>query len=203
MEQLPRFAAWRFVDAVEGFEVVYSAPGELRGHTSAVEDGNPYAVHYGIRFDEGWRTREALISADTVAGTLEAKLASDGAGSWTVNDQPRPDLDGLVDIDLEASACTNTLPVHRLHVSSGEAVRAPAVYVQAIDLTVRRLDQTYRRLDAHRFHYTSEGDFEAVLRYDDSGSDRRLPGDRCALRLIRAHITDRSGCRRHGAGAPG
>jgi hypothetical protein len=44
MEQLPQFAAWRFVDAVEGFEVVYTAPGELRGHTSAVEDGRPYAV---------------------------------------------------------------------------------------------------------------------------------------------------------------
>ncbi len=176
MEQLPRFAAWRFVDSVEGFEVVYSAPGELRGHTSAVEDGKPYAVHYGIRFDEGWRTREAVISADTVAGALEVKLASDGAGGWTVNDHPRPDLDGLVDIDLEASACTNTFPVHRLHLPPGETVRAPAVYVQAIDLTVRRLHQTYRRLDANRFHYRSEGGFEAVLRYDDSGLIVDYPG---------------------------
>ena len=25
MERLPQFAAWRFVDAVEGFEVVYTA----------------------------------------------------------------------------------------------------------------------------------------------------------------------------------
>lgn len=118
MEQLPRSAAWRFVDAVDGFEVVYTAPGELRGHTSAVENGKPYAVHHDIRFDEEWRTREVVVSADTVAGALQVKLTSDGAGSWTVNDQPRPDLDGLVDIDLEASACTNTLPVHRLHLAA-------------------------------------------------------------------------------------
>ena len=176
MEQLPRFAAWRFVDAVEGFEVVYTGRGELRGHTSAVENGKPYAVHYSIRFDEGWRTRQVLLSTDTVAGVLEVKLASDGAGSWAVNDQARPDLDGLVDIDLEASACTNTFPVHRLPLAVGETVRAPAVYVQALDLTVRRLDQTYRRLDADRFHYTSEGGFEAVLRYDDSGLIVDYPG---------------------------
>lgn len=79
MEQLPRFAAWRFVDAVDGLEVVYTAPGELRGHASAVEDGKPYAVHYGIRFDQEWRTREVLVSTDTVAGVLQVKLASDGA----------------------------------------------------------------------------------------------------------------------------
>lgn len=174
--QLPRFAAWRFVDAVQGFEVVYTTHGELRGHTSAVEDGNPYAVHYAIHFDEGWRTREVLVSTDTVAGVLEVKLASDGAGNWTVNDQPRPDLDGLVDIDLEASACTNTFPVHRLPLAAGETVRAPAVYVQALDLAVRRLDQTYSRLDADRFHYTSEGGFEAVLRYDASGLILDYPG---------------------------
>ena len=176
MEQLPQFAAWRFVDAVEGFEVVYTAPGELRGHTSAVEDGQPYAVHYAIRFDEQWRTRAVHVSTDTVAGAREVRLASDGSGSWTVNDQPRADLDGLMDIDLEASACTNTFPVHRLHLPAGETVQAPAVYVQAIDLTVRRLDQTYRRLDADRFHYTSEGGFEAVLCYDDSRLIIDYPG---------------------------
>ena len=46
---LPAVAAWRFVDAVDGFEVVYAQPGRLRGHTSAVEDGQAYAVRYEIR----------------------------------------------------------------------------------------------------------------------------------------------------------
>lgn len=78
-----------------------------------------------------------------------------------------PHLDGLVDVDLEASACTNTLPVHRLTMPVDQVVTASAVYVRAFDLGVRRLDQTYRRLDEHRFAYTSEGGFEAVLTYDD------------------------------------
>lgn len=41
-------------------------------------------------------------------------LISDGQGRWTVDGEPAPQLDGLIDVDPEASACTNTLPVHRL-----------------------------------------------------------------------------------------
>ena len=58
---LPAFAAWRFVDLVDGFEVVYPEPGRLRGHTSAVEDGQAYAVRYEIAVDDHWRTREARV----------------------------------------------------------------------------------------------------------------------------------------------
>src|SRR5688572_2540840 len=58
---LPAFAAWRFVDAVDGFEVVYAQRGRLRGHTSAVEDGQAYAVRYEIALDDRWRTREACV----------------------------------------------------------------------------------------------------------------------------------------------
>ena len=41
---------------------------------------------------------------------------------------------------------------------------------------MRRLDQTYRRLDEHRFDYTSEGGFRAVLTYDDAGLVVDYPG---------------------------
>jgi uncharacterized protein len=103
-------------------------------------------------------------------------VASDGEGHWTVDGEPAPHLDGLVDVDLEASACTNTLPVHRLAPATDDVTPAPAVYVRALDLSVVRLDQTYRRLDGHRFAYTSDGDFSAVLTYDDAGLVVDYPG---------------------------
>lgn len=173
---LPVFAAWRFVDAVDGFEVVYPGPRRLRGHTSAVEEGRAYAVRYDIALDEGWRTREAWISSDTVDGPRSTVLLSDGAGRWTVDGAPAPQLDGLVDVDLEASACTNTLPVHRLPLPVGEVVAASAVYVRALDLSVSRLDQTYRRTGDRTFDYTSEGGFRAVLEYDAAGFVVDYPG---------------------------
>ncbi len=176
LRDLPPFAAWQFVDAVTGFEVVYAEPGRLRGHTSAVEDGQAYAVRYEIRLDERWHTREVRVSNDTVAGQRSTVLVSDGAGTWTVDGEPAPHLDGLLDVDLEASACTNTLPVHRMALPPGEVVAASAAYVQALDLSVRRLDQTYCRLDEHRFDYRSEGDFAATLVYDDAGLVLDYPG---------------------------
>jgi uncharacterized protein len=173
---LPAFAAWRFVDAVDGFEVVLARSGRLRGHTSAVEAGQAYAVRYEIALDERWHTREARVASDTVSGPRETVLRSDGEGRWTVDGVPAPQLDGLIDVDLEASACTNTLPVHRLSLPLGEAIAAPAAYVRALDLSVVRLDQTYRRLDDRRYDYTSEGDFRAVLEYDAAGLIVDYPG---------------------------
>jgi hypothetical protein len=166
---LPAFAAWRFVDVVDGFEVVYARSGRLRGHTSAVEDGQAYAVRYEIALDDDWRTREARVASDTVAGPRETVLISDGEGRWTVDGEPAPQLDGLIDVDLDASACTNTLPIHRVPLRFDEVTEAPAAYVRALDLSVTRLDQTYQRLDNRRYAYTSEADFRAVLEYDAAG----------------------------------
>ena len=173
---LPAFAAWRFIGLIDGFEVVYIAPGRLRGHTSAVEDRQPYAVRYEIVFDDLWRTREARVASDTLAGPRETVLVSDGQGTWTVDGRPARHLDGLIDVDIEASACTNVLPVHRLALPPGEVVAASAAYVQALDLTTRRLHQTYRRREDGRFDYTSEDGFEAVLEYDASGLIVDYPG---------------------------
>lgn len=104
-------------------------------------------------------------------------MRSDGEGRWTIDDEPAPHLEGLVDVDLEASACTNTLPIHRLSLPLGEVTEAPAVYVRALDLSVTRLEQTYRRLNDRSYDYTSEGgDFRAVLEYDAAGLIVHYPG---------------------------
>jgi uncharacterized protein len=174
---LPAFAAWRFVGNVDGFEVVYLGPQLLRGCTSAVEDGRPYAVRYEIALDEHWRTREVRVSSDTVEGHRSTVLATDGHGHWTVDGVEAAHLDGLLDVDLEASACTNTLPIHRLGLPDGEVVPASAVYVRALDLSVTRLDQTYRRTGNRTFDYSSDGGaFRAVLEYDDAGLIVDYPG---------------------------
>ena len=129
------------------------------------------------QLDDRWHTRSVRVANDTVDGSRTIVLASDGAGEWTVDGRPAPHLAGLVDVDLEASACTNALPVHRLSLPVGEVVAAPAVYVRALDLAVTRLDQTYRRRDAESFDYTSpHGTFRAVLRYDTDGLVHDYPG---------------------------
>lgn len=155
-------AAWRHRDAREGFEVVFlDADGDghrLEGHTTAVEEGEAWVVRYAIAVDDGWRTRGARIEGRSAHGAFERTLETDGAGRWRVDGAPAPHLDGCLDVDLEASACTNALPAHRLGLVVGEAAEAPAAYVRALDLRVERLEQRYARAsdDGDRARYDYE-----------------------------------------------
>jgi uncharacterized protein len=108
-------------------------------------------------------------------------LEADGNGRWLVNGNPARRLDGCLDVDLEASAMTNALPVRRLGLPVAAGAAAPAAYVRAVGLAVERLEQTYARTtdDAARqcYDYAAPAfDFEARLVYDESGLVLDYPG---------------------------
>ena len=120
---LPATACWQHRGARSGFEVAYfqAGPGGWRmdGTTAAVEDEQTWIVSYSIRLDAAWLTREARVTARTASGLRETVLACDGEGRWRVDGRPAAHLDGCLDVDLESSALTNTLPVHRLGLAVG------------------------------------------------------------------------------------
>ena len=128
------------------------------------------------------------ISSDlggwSLNGEYETRLDADGSGHWEIDGSSVPELDGCLDVDLESSACTNTIPVHRLKLRVGQSVEAPAAYVRALDLRVERLEQNYMRVDddgddgdRHRYRYRSPAfGFEARLVYDASGLVLDYPG---------------------------
>jgi uncharacterized protein len=185
MHELPAQAAWRHVGASDGFEVLFSRPdGEglrLAGSSAAVEDGDAWGIRYEILVAADWTTRSARIRTLTRSGDAEVLLEGDGAGSWHVDGRPAPELDGLLDVDLEGSVCTNLLPVHRLALSVDEGAEASAAYVRARDLSIERLDQTYLRVaDAEdggqRYDYASPRfGYAAVLVYAPDGLVRDYP----------------------------
>jgi hypothetical protein len=174
----PPVAACRHLGARDGFEVLFIHPAadgyRLEGHSTAVEDGEAWAVRYDIAVDSAWHTRSAHVVGQSASGTREVLVERDGQGGWRVDGQLLPALAGCVDVDLEASAFTNTFPVRRLALEVGEAADAPAVYVRAAGLRVERLEQRYARLEDHRncFRYDYAGpvfDYADVLVYDESG----------------------------------
>src|SRR5690606_4399994 len=123
--------------------------------------------------DADGRTRDATVTAHSADGERTTTLHTDGAGQWIVDGEPEPLLDGCRDVDLEASAFTNGLPVRRLALDGGENAAAPAAYVRAQDARVERLAQTYTRVDgdgSHEYDYAAPAfDFACRLRYDPSG----------------------------------
>jgi hypothetical protein len=182
---LPATAAWRHHEARLGFEVAYFQSAgrgfHINGCTTAVEDGQSWVVSYAIRLDETWTTRSTRITGRSASGIRHAQLESDGLGRWRVDGEAAPHLDGCLDVDLESSAMTNALPIHRMGLPAGARASAPAAYVRALDLRVERLDQNYARTadEGHhqRYDYAAPVfDFACRLVYDESGLVLDYPG---------------------------
>src|SRR5690349_14679780 len=135
-DPLPPSAAWLHRASRVGFEVVFFRPvggGYLvLGTTTAVEDGRPWIVDYEIRVDAAWRTRTASLRGRSESGVRTRLLEGDAHGHWRIDGEPAPQLDGCFDVDLESSAMTNSFPVHRLALGTGEVAQAPAAYVRAL-----------------------------------------------------------------------
>jgi uncharacterized protein len=181
----PGFAAWRHREARDGFEVAFLRTHDdgyrVEGATTAVEDGEAWVVQYVIQLASDWTTRSAHLEGRSALGRHGLRLDADGSGRWRINGAAAPHLDGCLDVDLESSAFTNALPVHRLGVELGQHAEAPAAYVRALDLTVERLEQDYRRSDdgaaRQRYHYRAPAfAYECQLSYDDYGLLLDYPG---------------------------
>jgi hypothetical protein len=181
----PPTAAWQHHDARSGFEVAYfhllDDGCRIEGCTTAIEGGQTWAVDYSIALDTTWTTRRASISGRSASGLRSVVLEADGAGHWLVNGEVSPHLDGCLDVDLESSAMTNALPVHRVGLPVGRRAAAPAAYVRALDLAVERLEQTYARIadeNCHqRYDYTAPAfEFACRLAHDKSGLVLDYPG---------------------------
>jgi hypothetical protein len=185
LQELPTSAAWRHKGARSGFECSFlSWPGDvcvLQGHTAAIERSTAWAVHYRVSVDHQWRTRRARVRSQTAIGSYEVVLEADGEGRWLVDGQRRAELDGCIDVDLESSVCTNTLPIHRLGLVVGEPTDVPAAYVRASDVRVERLEQRYLWLGdtatGSQCEYEAPAlEFRARLSYDHAGLVLNYPG---------------------------
>jgi hypothetical protein len=174
---LPPSAAWLHRDSREGFESVLIARHggrvQLDGHTAAVEAGVSWVVRYSITVGDDWLTESARVWSWSSSGERHITLRRAGSARWRLDGRPAPHLDGCADVDLESSACTNTIPVHRLRLAVGAAADAPAAYVRAPGLEVERLEQRYERLpdDGGQTRYAYEAPvfgFAAQLTYDPS-----------------------------------
>jgi len=179
-------AAWRHRGARVGFEVAFlrreRSGYRVDGHSTAVQDGHAWGIRYELTLGEDWVTRSAHVVGHSPGAVHEVRLVGDGCGRWRVDGARAPELDGCLDADLEASACTNAFPVRRLSLGVGDEAAAPAVYVRAPALRVERLGQKYLRLEddgagRQRFEYAAPAfDFSAVLTYDRFGLVVDYPG---------------------------
>jgi uncharacterized protein len=131
-------------------------------------------VAYHLTCDTGWHFRKLTVSVASAEGERTLTLASED-GNWLANGTSRPDLLGCIDIDINCTPLTNTLPIRRLDWSGGAAHDIEVAYVSVPELDVRKVSQRYTRLCETRFRYES-GSFQRDLSLDESGFVLDYPG---------------------------
>jgi hypothetical protein len=184
-DALPASASWRHEGLRSGFEVAAFRPSStgvrIEGTTTGLQEGTTWVVSYVVELDPTWRTRRARIELRTALGFTERLLQLDGAGVWLVDGIEAADLAGCLDVDLESSVVTNTMPVHRLGLAVGDRASAPAAYFRVDTGAIERLDQSYLRIEdvdgGQRYEYQAPiFDFRCQLVYDRSGLIVEYPG---------------------------
>lgn len=172
-----RWSAWDGCE--EGLEHVDVRPADggltISGVVIGRADGTKFGLHYRLKVDSSWRTR--AVHLQTTSGHV-LDLESNGQGSWIENGKTRPELQGCLDVDIQATPLTNTLPIRRLEWEAGQMADIRLCYITVPDLIVSPRDQRYTVLTPgalYRFESLENG-FTADLPVDQDGFVRDYPG---------------------------
>ncbi|HEY7036704.1 MAG TPA: putative glycolipid-binding domain-containing protein [Thermomicrobiales bacterium] len=181
-----RTVMWRFPDR-QGTEIVEvtGTPGDgwrCRGHAHLVDEDRPIRLSYLVLCDEDWATRYADVEFSRGPGeTRFVQLLNDPDLGWQRREAPSRDdapvldfeplagLDAVVDVDLNFSPITNTLPIRRLAPRVGATVDVTAAWIRFPSLAIEPLSQSYTRLAQRRYRYESKSGFVAEVEVDELG----------------------------------
>lgn len=144
----------------------------LRALSTCVNEDGHY--DYEVTLDRSWVFRELTLHGHDDRH-LEVRRGRDG--TWSVNQELRPDLKGAVDIDLSFSPFTNTLPVRRLNLPIGVRAEIITAYVDVPSLRVTPDPQAYTRTAINLYLYESlDSDFSREITVDADGFLIDYPG---------------------------
>jgi hypothetical protein len=122
--------------------------------------------------NEAWRLRDAELVVTAEHGTRRLHLRTDGAGRWRDGaGRALSSVDGCLDIDIWPTPFTNSFPIRRQPMATGERRALVVAWVSAPELTVRPMRQRYTRLGERRYLFENlDGDdFRAELPVDEDG----------------------------------
>jgi len=172
-----RWSAWDGLEAGLEHADIRPADGglDICGVVIARENEAEFGLSYRLKLDALWHTKEVQIR--TTSGHV-LHLESDGRGHWQENGKDQPALQGCIDVDIQATPITNTLPIRRLDLETGESMEIRLCYITVPDLTVFASSQRYTALEAgslYRFESLEDG-FTADLPVDEDGFVLDYPG---------------------------
>jgi uncharacterized protein len=166
-------ARWRPYEGV-GLQHVAIVPGDGGFTANALVIGGgdrvPHAFRFTIKCDAQWVTRG--LDIESLDGR-SVRLRSDGLGLWRNIDGRRlAEFDGCIDVDLDGSPFTNTLPIRRLGLTPRMGrLELAVLYIPLTTLRPFVDRQIYRCIAAGKryFYEAADGSFAAEISVDRDG----------------------------------
>lgn len=184
----PRVVQWRsLLDPTQHDEVsVTLHPSGLTAQGR--QTCSTYRAEWQLEVGDEWITRSLMVTVTGQGWGRSIRLArATDTGHWSAEctmtgpqptDMPPPGivnpdvLDGALDCDLGRCPLTNTMPIRRLGLMTGQVARTPLTmaWVDMPSLNVIASDQYYSSIDAQHVRYASgTRKVDVVLTVDEDG----------------------------------
>ena len=171
----PRALCWRRILDNNSLEYAAARPLpigiELTGSIVALHNNTPLEARYRIQCDKEWRTRAVSIEQHFGLDRSTLALTADETGAWT-SDRTAPigGLAGCLDVDLELSPITNSLPINRMNLAIGRVEEIAVAWIRFPSLEIVHARQSYERLSERTYRYRSlASGFTADIEVDETG----------------------------------
>jgi hypothetical protein len=178
----PHALCWRRIMDNNSLEYAVAQPlevgVELAGTIVAIHNDTPLEVQYSIECDDQWQTRSVSIEQRLGLERSSLSIAVDTTGKWIDHRTGSIDaVTGCLDVDLELTPITNTLPVNRLNLAIGQVEEIAVAWIRFSPLEIVRARQSYERLSEQTYRYRSLGSgFTADIDVDEIGLTVRYQG---------------------------
>lgn len=148
----------------------------LTGLAVFLHGRQPCGLTYTIECTKKWHTLSASISGHIGIRKCIHQIQV-LEGSWRMNGESCPQVNGCIDIDIGFSPSTNLLPIRRQKLVEGESARIIAAWLQFPSMELTPLTQIYTREKGNRYHYESlDSGFACTIETNRNGLVRSYPG---------------------------
>ena len=129
-----------------------------------------YRVDYNIDATSFWETVSLEIIRHYRNERSRFSLESDGNGNWKINGNPQLKFKGCIDVDIPLTPLTNTLPVNRLKLKTGQEKIIKVLYCDLLRNEFKAVNQKYVRVSDSVYQYENvPNDFESDIQVDEHG----------------------------------
>jgi hypothetical protein len=142
----------------------------LAGTAVFAHDRKPCRLDYLLKCDSEWQTTSAKITGWVGDRVITVEILADPDHHWTLNKKECADVTGCIDLDLNFSPLTNTLPIRRLNLRVGQEAEVRAAWLRFPSFKLEPLEQLYRRVNTSQYQYESPGNkFVSELEVEKAG----------------------------------